>query len=164
MPSNHNRPIKLEDILDPYFRNTGLNRRLEEDRILCRWPEIVGKAISANTQPMGIRNRVLQVRVINSVWMQQLQFMKGIILQKINDQKGKHVIDDLKFFLGEIEKKEKEEQKNPVYPTAWRSLEKEEKEKIEKEVGAIQDPEMREILARLFARGIQAGRRRRKEK
>jgi hypothetical protein len=164
MPPNYNRPIKLEDILGPYLRNTGLSRRLEEDRILCLWPEIVGKAISANTRPMGIRNRVLQVKVMNSVWMQQLQFMKGIILQKINDQRGRQAIDDLKFFLGEIEKKDKEEQKTPVYPMAWSSLGKEEREKIEKEVGAIQDPEMREILARLFARGIQAGRRRTKEK
>ncbi len=159
MPIHRGRLKKLQDILGPYLRNTGLSRRLEEDRILCLWPEIVGKAIAENTQPLGVRNRILQVKVINSVWMQQLQFMKRIILQKIKNQEECQRIDDIKFYLGEIEKSQGEAAKNSIWPVPRETLGKEEKEKIEKEVEKVQDPEIRESLARLFARGIQAGRR-----
>ena len=156
MPFHRGRPIKLQDILSPYFRKTGLSRKLEENRIICLWPEIVGKAISENTQPLGLRNRILQVKVINSVWMQQLQFMKGIILQKIKNQDEGKGIDDIKFYLGEIEKSQQEAAKKSIYFVPREALGKEEKEKIEKEVEEVQDPEIRESLARLFARGIQA--------
>lgn len=164
MPFHRERPIKLQDILGPYLRKTGLGRRLEESRIFCLWPEIVGKAISENTQPLGVRNRILQVKVINSVWMQQLQFLKGIILQKIKNQDEGQGIDDIKFYLGEIEKSQQEAAKKSICPVPWETLGREEKEKIEKEVEAVQDPEIRESLARLFARGIQARGRRNSKK
>ena len=159
MPFHRGRPLKLQEILGSYLRNTGLSRRLEESRILRLWPEIVGKAISENTQPLGVRNRILQVKVINSVWMQQLQFMKGIILQRIKNEDKCQGIEDIKFDLGEIEKSQGDGAKNSVWPILREKLGKEEKEKIEKEVEKIRDPELRESLARLFARGIQAGKR-----
>ena len=161
MPVNRSRPIKLEEILGPYLRNTGLKRRLEENRILCLWPEIVGKAISENTQPLAVRNRVLQVKVINSVWMQQLQFMKGMILQKIENQDRGQGVKDIKFYLGEIEKIDKGQAgENCSSSVSGEMLGKEEREKIEKAVEQVRDPGVREGLARLFARGIETGKRR----
>jgi hypothetical protein len=160
MPVNRSRPLKLQNILGPYLQSTGLKRRLEENRMLCLWPEIVGKAISENTQPLAVRNRVLQVKVINSVWMQQLQYLKGMILQKIKSQSESQEIEDIKFYLGEIEKSKGETGQNWATPVSWETLEKEEKEKIAKEVEPIRDPDIRECLARLFARGIQMGKRR----
>ena len=164
MPFRRGRPTKLQDILDPYLRNTGLKRRLEESRILCHWPEIVGKAISENTQPSGVRNRVLQIKVINSVWMQQLQFMKGMILQKIKNQDESKGIEDIKFYLGEIDRSQQEAGKISPLPVRWGTLGKEEKEKIEKEIEGVEDPDIREGLARLFAKGMQAGKRRDRKK
>ena len=96
--------------------------------------------------------------------MQQLQFLKGIILQKIKNQDEGQGIDDIKFYLGEIEKSQQEAAKKSICPVPWETLGREEKEKIEKEVEAVQDPEIRESLARLFARGIQARGRRNSKK
>ncbi len=93
----------LGEVLEPFFKSSGLKRRIQEKKLLDSWEKAVGVAIAERTQPIGVKNRVLQVRVSSSVWMQQLQFMKGLILQKLHEQAGNHFLQDLRFFLGEME-------------------------------------------------------------
>lgn len=106
----------LGEVLGHFLKSSGLKRRIQEQKILDSWEKAVGEAVAERTQPMGVKNRVLWVRVSSSVWMQQLQFMKGLILQKLHEQTGNHSLQDLRFFLGEMESsdgevKKKEEEK-----------------------------------------------------
>jgi len=103
--------------------------------------------------------RVLQIRVINSVWMQELQFHKPLIIQKLNEFLGDPFVQDLRFVLGGREE--------GVSPKAEegrgkksRELTEEERERIEKEVSRLPDPEMREVLSRVFAKALKTPRER----
>jgi hypothetical protein len=135
------------------MNRTDLRPRIQEQRVMDAWDPVVGNAIAEVTQPMRVRNRVLQVRVIHPVWMQELQFHKKLILQKMNDFLGASLVEDLRWVLGEREKKEagKKREKAGKFQ---RELKPEEKERIEKEVSRLRDGEMREALSRLFSKQL----------
>jgi predicted nucleic acid-binding Zn ribbon protein len=153
------KPSFLGEILSGYLNQPGLRSRMREQKILDVWDRVVGRAIAEVTQPGRVRNRVLQIRVINSVWMQELQFHKPLMIQKLNEFLGDPFVQDLRFVLGEREEK--------LSPRAEegrgkesRELAEEERERIEKEVSRLPDPEMREVLFRLFAKALKTPRER----
>jgi hypothetical protein len=84
--------------------------------------------------------------------MQQLQFHKKLMLQKVNEFLGEPFLQDLRFLLGEKVKAETKRKEKEAVPI--RELKREEKEKIERAVGCLSDGEIREVLSRLFARGL----------
>jgi predicted nucleic acid-binding Zn ribbon protein len=156
-------PSRLGEVLGHFLKSSGLKRRIEEQKVLDSWEKAVGVAVAERSQPVGVRNRVLQVKVSSSVWMQQLQFLKGLILEKLHEQTGNHFLQDLRFFLGEMEssdeevkKKKEEEERGAPSP----DLTEEERERIEKALSGVRDPEMREILSRIYSKGIVAGKNR----
>ena len=161
MGKGRKSPSTLGEVLGHFLKSSGLKRRIQEQKLLDSWEKAVGLAIAERTQPIGVKNRVLQVRVSSSVWMQQLQFLKGLILQKLHEQAGNHFLQDVRFFLGEMEsfvggeKKKEEEGGRPSL-----GLTTKERERIEKALSGVHDPEMREILSRVYSKGMAAEKNR----
>ncbi len=58
--------------------------RRQFQALVTGWPEIVGAAVAAQTQPTSIQRRVLQVATANSAWAQNLAFERQHILDKLN--------------------------------------------------------------------------------
>jgi predicted nucleic acid-binding Zn ribbon protein len=162
MQKRFKKPPRLGEILGHYFKKSGLSRRIQEQKILEVWEKAVGEPIADRTQPIGVKNRVLQVKVTNSVWMQQLQFMKGLILQNLREQVGDHFLQDLRFFIGEVEpsvaRGKKRAEGNPKGKSP--GLTEAEKEHLEEVLSGIMDPEMREILSRVYCKGVAADKNR----
>jgi len=159
------KPKGLREILEGFFLTSDFQRRVREHKILELWKEVVGAGVSERTQPMHVRDGVLQVKVADSVWMNQLQFMKGMILQNYHEKLGSSLLRDLRFFIGEIDPSAittTEKLKDPI--TQWTHLNNEERKQIEKEVAAIKDLETRQALSRLYAKGLIAHKRRLKNK
>lgn len=156
-------PVLLGRVLRPYIHGSGLGPKIRENRLIEAWEQIVGKGVAEASEPARLWNRTLQVKVVNSVWVQQLQFHKKLMIQKVNEFLGEPFLQDLRFILGEKggagPKRGKKREALPI-----RELKREEKEKIEREVGCLGDGEMREVLSRLFAKGlaVQKGRAERK--
>lgn len=156
------QPSSLGEILEKYFSRCGLKRRLAEQRILDSWKKIVGKGIAEQAQPLRIQNGVLQVRVSNSVWMQQLQFMKGMILQRVREETDAAGLEEVRFFLGELrargDPEGNAESREDRGLKSGPLLTEEEKERIRVEVAGLADPEMRRIFESVFSRGLAAGK------
>lgn len=154
-----NPPI-LGEVLGNFFRRTGLSRKIQEQKILNSWEKAVGAVIAERTQPVRVKNRVLQVKVTNSAWMQELQFMKELIIQKVHEQTGKNFLQDLRFFIGEIEptglKDENKKKKGALINGGSLGLTEADRERIERALSGITDPEMHEILGRIYAKGLAA--------
>ena len=150
-------PSTLGEILGRYLEQSGLRPRIREQKVLDAWNQLVGEAIAEVTQPVRVRNRSLLVKVIHPVWMQQLQFHKKLIIQKVNGFLGGPFLEDLRLVLGEREPITPSRKGGPVQNRP-RELGKEERERIEREVGGIRDGEIREALSRLFARGLMTER------
>ena len=159
MKRTSQKPEYLSAILEGLLKHSGINTRVQEQRVLDLWPKVVGKAIADKTQPLRLKNGLLLVAVGSSVWMQQLHFLKGMIIQKLKEKLGDRgsCLQDLRFCIGEILAKEEEKEEARDIPPA-RSLSAGDQERIAREVAGVADPEMREILAQIFARGLLAGK------
>ncbi len=83
--------------------------------------------------------------------------MKGIILQKMHRLVGDHNLQDLRFTLGEIEPSTApgEMEKKKRVPREG-ILNEEEKDRVERAVGAVSDLEIRGILRRIYSKALAA--------
>jgi hypothetical protein len=120
-----NLPLeRLGAVLDQSLKRFELTARLDEYGVWPIWNDVVGKTIALNAQPEKIRNGTLFVKVTSPVWMQQLQFMKEMIVEKLNQRlnqrlKGE-VVKTIFFMVGRIDTPENESaealatQANPV--------------------------------------------------
>jgi predicted nucleic acid-binding Zn ribbon protein len=99
-------PEPLNAVLERVLGSLNLGLKVKQYRIWDVWNSVVGEAIARQAQPQQIRAMVLWVTVSNSTWMQQLEFMKRQIIERINERIGETVIRDIRFRIGEIIKEE----------------------------------------------------------
>jgi hypothetical protein len=89
-------------ILSGLAKRLGLQSHLFELRLQQQWREIVGEPIGSHTWPAQIRYKKLYLTVRNSVWLQQLTFLKPTLLAKLNERAGTDLVTDIAFRVGEI--------------------------------------------------------------
>jgi hypothetical protein len=99
------KPQPIHSILSETLKGLNLDFPLKTSLLLRSWREIVGEPIAAQTQPYAIRNRILFVHVSHSVWIQQLQFFKPALLEKINQFLGEPLLQEIRFKLGVIQER-----------------------------------------------------------
>ena len=160
MEGRKTKPSALGDILRIQCSRMGLNRRINEQRLLDAWTDAVGRGVAERTQAMRIEKGVLFLKVTNSVWMQQLQFMKELILKKLHEKTGIDLVQDLRFYIGEVEnpvKNEGRQSSKKDLPTPSES----DMENIARQVRGVRDPEMKKMLSGLFSRALTVARNRR---
>lgn len=75
---------------------------MTEQRLRREWPAIVGKQVAAHTRPDTIRFKKLYVVAENSIWLQQLTFLKPDLLEKINAAAGSPIVTDIVLRVGEV--------------------------------------------------------------
>ena len=96
------KPQSIRSILEKTLENLEIDVPLKTYSILGAWNEIVGESVADHSQPRSVRNRILFIDVIHPTWMQQLQFLKPTLLEKINTFLGEPLIQDIRFKLGKI--------------------------------------------------------------
>jgi len=99
-------PEQVNAVLERVLSSLNLGLKVKQYRIWDVWNSLVGEAIARQAQPQQIRAMVLWVNVSSSTWMQQLEFMKRQIVERINERIGEKVISDIRFRIGEIAKAE----------------------------------------------------------
>ncbi len=76
-----------------------LARQFQRWKLWHKWPEIVGKNLANVSEPVGLYNDTLWVWVKNSTWMQELQFIKKPICDKVNQHVGEAFVKQVRFTL-----------------------------------------------------------------
>lgn len=76
---------KIGTILPKLLTNLGLKIGIEQHKALFIWNRIVGKTIAPHTTPAWIKHGILFVSVDDSIWQQELEFLKSQILVKLNE-------------------------------------------------------------------------------
>ena len=93
---------RLGDIIDRTVKRLPLRRKLDDYALWTVWDDTVGPAVARNAQPEKIRNGTLFVRVRAATWMQQLQYMKDILIDKLNQRLEREVVTNIFFVMGEF--------------------------------------------------------------
>ena len=138
---------KLGEILEKSLKRLDLSGRLVEYGVWPIWNEIVGPTIARNAQPEKIRHGTLFVKVTSPTWMQQLQYMKDMISEKLNQRLGTEVVKNIFFVVGKLETGIP---KSKAKELPGRSSSLSESKLDEEHLRSIKDPETRRALRRLF--------------
>jgi predicted nucleic acid-binding Zn ribbon protein len=135
-------------ILSGLAKRLGLQSHLFELRLQQQWREIIGEPVASHTWPVQVRFKKLYLIVRNSVWLQQLMFLKPTLLAKVNEGAGSELITDIAFRVGEIP------DARTVAPAAdaqQQPLNEAAVVEANAHAAAVQDPELRNRLAALMA-------------
>jgi hypothetical protein len=157
MPKKDSQTERLGDVLANSLKRLELGKRLDEYGIWPVWNEVVGKPVARNAQPERIRNGTLFVKVTSPVWMQQLQYMKEMIADNINQRLKAEVVKNIFFVIGNVDSSTGEAEVKPVPPPNVNPVESELNEEF---LESVKDPEIRQAFKRLlrsYARRKQKG-------
>lgn len=138
---------RLGEVLNKSLKRLQLAPRLDEYGVWPVWNDVVGNPIARNAQPEKIRNGTLFVKVTSPVWMQQLQFMKDLITEKLNQRLGTPVVRNIFFVVGRVETDATEAEGQPAAQPAPEPREPEIDEEFLK---SLTDPEIRHAFKRLL--------------
>ncbi|MFN5213372.1 MAG: DUF721 domain-containing protein [Bacteroidota bacterium] len=87
--------MNIKQALDQYMKRFGLQRKVEEIKLVQLWPEIAGEFIARNTSDLQVRDRRLIIRVNSSVIKHQLLISRDTIIQRVNQFMEQEYINDL---------------------------------------------------------------------
>lgn len=141
-------------ILTGVAHRLGLESKLFEARLRRDWPNIVGDPIATHTRPDQIRFKKLYVFVHNSVWLQQLTFLKPVLLEKVNTMAGETLVTEIVLRIGELSA----EQRSSLPPPTREATRPQPSAELLREAAlhsqGIQDPALREHLAAVMVQAL----------
>ena len=145
------KAASVGSLLKQVLNDQGMGDRLSRYQAWLVWDKIVGEQIARRARPLRLREGVLEVRVDNAVWMQQLQMLKPKILQKLNDKLPNAHIEDIYLRRG-THTQQQQTQPPPAAPPAWRNqqLDKNDLDEIEESLQGLNNVELKDELRRLF--------------
>ncbi|MDH4161560.1 MAG: DUF721 domain-containing protein [Nitrospirota bacterium] len=129
----------------------GWSSRLKEYRVLGIWDRCVGASIAAHAQPVMIRGKKLTVIVDSSAWMQQISLLRPEIMEKLNRSLGEEAVESIALKLGEMKSSGSGNEGRKI---ARRSLNAEERKRIEEYVQGIGDEDVRDRLKHLIEKDL----------
>jgi predicted nucleic acid-binding Zn ribbon protein len=145
------QPVAVSGLLDEIFHGKPLEKRLKEGRIWLVWDSAVGAQIAAKARPVNFRDGVLTVMVSNAPWMQQLNFLKKGLIEKVNAALGEDVVREIFLKAGMPDRPQNDPRPAKKAP---RPLTTAETERIARETSDIDNPELREAIASLLAKHL----------
>ena len=136
---------RLGVVLDQSLKRFDLTPRLDQYGVWPIWNDVVGKTIAQNAQPEKIRNGTLFVKVSSPVWMQQLQFMKEMIVEKLNQRLKGEVVKTIFFMVGRVDAPENDSAETMTTPVnhPGRPVDA-------KFLQSIEDPAIRDAFSKLL--------------
>ena len=138
---------RLGQVLDKSLKRMEISPRLDEYGVWPIWNDIVGTTIARNAQPEKIRNGTLFVKVTSPVWMQQLQYMKEMIAEKLNQRLKADIVKNIFFVVGRIRLENLDVESRPPEPSPDAGQDSQPDEDF---LESIRDPEIRQAFKRLL--------------
>jgi predicted nucleic acid-binding Zn ribbon protein len=90
---------RVGDVLPAVLTELKLNAPLKAYRAVERWADVVGEHLARHTRAVSVHEGILLVEAESSVWVQEIQFHKRRILDRLAEQAGKGMIRELKCVL-----------------------------------------------------------------
>lgn len=144
----------VSSILTNIAPRFGMEAKLMEWRLRRHWLEIAGEQIAAHTRPDQIRFKKLYLIVGNSVWLQQLMFLKPTLLEKINEAAGSQLVSDIMFRVGEVSSEPREVQGHDDEAPRQVDPSPESLAQATTHAAAVKDPDLRARLIAVMAQAL----------
>ncbi len=93
----------IKGIVDKFSSLNGYKKAWIEKH----WLKLIGEAAAVHALPYKVESNILFVRVDSSVWTQELFMDKRNLINQVNNNFSKKIIEDVKFQIGHFTKPEK---------------------------------------------------------
>lgn len=98
MFEKENSDVKpLQEVLDKLIEMHGWEDKLEYNKLLGFWAEIVGTLIATHATPQKLLEGVLHIKTDSSVWRSELLIRQEEIIKTINSKLSKNKVVSLKI-------------------------------------------------------------------
>ncbi len=143
---------KIDSILFPLVRNLGIESSVRCSEVKKIWHTLFNEPLSCHMVPYKMTEGVILLNVDSSVWLQELNYFKKDIIEKLSP----YGIKDVRFKLGKVSQRLESGFCNQT--VGEKPLTPEEASYIEKTVSHIIDEEIRETIRRVIKRAISSGK------
>lgn len=92
----------IHHLIQDFSKDHALGQKLLEVRLQEEWPSIVGQTLAKHSSPDSIRFHKLYLVAENSVWLQQLVFLKSSILEALQSRIPELSLVDIILRLGPL--------------------------------------------------------------
>jgi hypothetical protein len=150
------RPARAREIVSRTLARFGLDDRVRAHGAFQIWKEAVGPQVAGHARPERISNRVLRVRVDHNTWLQQLHFMKTLILERLNERLGAGTFIDIELRIGNLPPQVPENPNPAPSESLPPTLTADDAAQIDKEIERVSDPGLREVLKRIRIKGTRS--------
>jgi predicted nucleic acid-binding Zn ribbon protein len=86
---------KISDVIGEYLHELRIDRKLKEVNLVSQWETMMGRTVALRTNRIYIRNRILYIHVTSSVLKNELLMMRQEIINKLNENAGEKLIEQL---------------------------------------------------------------------
>lgn len=146
------RPAAVGELLSTAFQGTPTARLLKEGGIWRVWDEVVGPQIASRAKPSAIRAGTLTVVVASAPWLQQLNFLKVELKNKLNAALGEELVKDIYLKSGTLT--DPESSRQPRRRKKLHRLTPAEEARIAGITAEVSDPDLHDALSALFTRQL----------
>ena len=143
-------PLPLNDVVQVELTALGLAERLKESEIWRLWPEVVGPTVAARAMPLRIIKGTLTVAVSSGPWKQELTFLKGMMIEKLNQRLGGAVVREIVLKSGQVDRDGTMAPTPPEELPRKKRLTTRQLSFIDEQSAAISDQETREAFTALM--------------
>ncbi len=95
----------IHAVIHEVSKGSALTLKLSEARLQHEWEKLVGQTIAKHSYPESIRYKKLYLVADNSIWLQQLVFLKTTILKAIQSIMPDLLLTDIVLRIGSVPKK-----------------------------------------------------------
>ena len=92
----------IKEIIENIFATSALPINHDDVSIWKTWDVVVGEKIAQHARPSQIKKGVLLVKVTDSVWLQELEFMAESIRQGLNRELKREAVKKIRFRVGPL--------------------------------------------------------------
>jgi predicted nucleic acid-binding Zn ribbon protein len=92
-------PTSVADALRAALARLPIARRLADHALWNEWDAVVGATLAQHARPERLRHGVLLVAVDSAEWMQELQFLKHDLRERLNTRLGRTAVRDIFLVL-----------------------------------------------------------------
>jgi predicted nucleic acid-binding Zn ribbon protein len=90
-----NKTITLKEALQDLIKEYRLAPKLREASVISLWESITGKAISARTKKIYIRDGILHIYLTSAVVKNELMMLRESLRDQINSKAGEEVVNQI---------------------------------------------------------------------
>lgn len=146
----------LGDLVKAGIERVGLKGAVQEKAALTLWDEVVGEKTASVTRAERVIDGVIYVSCRDSMWAQELHFLRPVIISKLNEKLGGELIKEIRLSGRGFPKSASREEDKALSKkdSGETTLSESDLDRIKRAAVEIEDPE----LAERFMKALKSSR------